>query len=245
VTLVRTLLAVAIAALAVVAAGCGGDDSKSSSTPAATTEATTEPATTETTPGADLQDPAADISGIPQSGVTLGEPDAPVTLYEFADLQCPFCREFSNEAFPQIVDEYVRTGQIKVVFRSLTFIGPDSVTAARAAAAAGLQDKLWDFVDVFYANQGPENSGYVTEAFIEQIAGKAGADPVKLKQDLDDPAVERQLAEAQQQAQESGVNSTPAFLVQIGSGRPKPLANQTAEFSEISEKLDLALSKAK
>ena len=80
-------------------------------------------------------------TGIPQDGLSLGDPDAPVTLVEFADLQCPFCAEWAREALPVYVDDYVRTGQMRIEFRPLTFIGNESESAAEIAIAAGEQDK--------------------------------------------------------------------------------------------------------
>ena len=106
------------------------------------------------------------LAGIPQSGIYLGSPSAPVRLVEFADLQCPFCREYTLQTLPQLVQDYVRSGKVRMEFRDLAFLGKDSVTAGRHAAAAGEQNKLWNFIDVFYFNQGEENSGYVTPSFL-------------------------------------------------------------------------------
>jgi protein-disulfide isomerase len=115
-------------------------------------------------------DAAALLDGIPEQGPALGRPDAPVTLVEFADLQCPFCRDWSRSSFPEIVRDYVRPGKVRMVFRGLTFIGPDSEQALRFAYAAGLQGKLWYAVDLLYANQGGENSGWVTDEFLADVA---------------------------------------------------------------------------
>jgi protein-disulfide isomerase len=101
---------------------------------------------------------AALLRGIPQDGAALGSPDAPVTLVEYADLQCPYCAQWSQTAFPELVRGYVRTGQLRMVFRGLAFVGPDSETAVRTAVAAGEQDRLWDVVRLLYANQGAENN---------------------------------------------------------------------------------------
>ena len=76
------------------------------------------------------------LKGIPQTGSELGEKDAPITLVEFADLQCPFCKQFATTTYPVIVNDYVSKGKVRVEFRTMTFIGPDSEKAARAAAAA-------------------------------------------------------------------------------------------------------------
>jgi protein-disulfide isomerase len=63
------------------------------------------------------------FAGIQQHGIVLGSPNAPVTLVEFADLQCPYCGEFARNALPQIVRDYVRTGRVKVAFQGLAFLG--------------------------------------------------------------------------------------------------------------------------
>src|SRR4051812_16106737 len=76
------------------------------------------------------------FAGIAADGEALGSADAPVTLEEYADLQCPFCREFTATVLPTVVRDYVRTGKVRIVFRNLAFIGPDSLKAARVAAAA-------------------------------------------------------------------------------------------------------------
>src|SRR3954447_22514492 len=132
--------------------------------------------------------PPSLFAGIPQSGVALGNPKAPVTMTEFAGLQCPFCRRYTTDVLPTLVRDYVRTGKVKMVFRDIAFLGSDSVTAGRAAAAAGAQGKLWQFVDAFYADQGDENSGYVTDDFVRGIAQKVpGLDVARLMRDRDTP----------------------------------------------------------
>jgi protein-disulfide isomerase len=199
----------------------------------------------DTTPSKDeAAETKALFEGVAMNGVELGNPDAPVTLYEFADLQCPFCKDFTEGAFPQIVQKYVKPGKVKIVFRNLTFLGPDSVTAARAAAAAGAQNKLWTFVDLFYKNQGPENSGYVTDAFLERIGSFAELDTEKLLNDMSAPLVEQQLGEAQQQQEEFQIDSTPSFVIQIGKDKPKPLGNQGFEFEEMDKLIGDALKEA-
>ncbi len=143
-----------------------------------------------------------------------------MTLVEFADLQCPFCAQWSRQAFPAIVRDYVRTGKVRIVFRGLAFIGPDSEKALRFADAAGLQDKLWHAVDLLYANQGPENSGWVTDNL---LAGIGAAIPAfDLQQALADTSsarVEAEISAAQQSADRLGVRSTPSFAAGRTGGK--------------------------
>jgi protein-disulfide isomerase len=153
------------------------------------------------------------FEGIPQSGGDLGKKDAPVTMLEFIDLQCPFCREFSLGPYPEIVNEYVRTGKVRIETRLLTFIGPDSEKAALAAAAAGEQDLQFNFQDLFFFNQGQENSGYVTDAFIDKLYKAAGVDIAKATKAREDGATREPIEQAQADAEEYGVVSTPSFVL--------------------------------
>jgi protein-disulfide isomerase len=154
------------------------------------------------------------LGGIPQNDLVLGNPNAPVTLVEFADLQCPVCRAYTSDVFPTLVKRYVRTGKVKMVFRSLHFIGDDSTTAALAAQAAGQQNKLWQFADLFYRNQQQENTGYVTDSFIRQIAGGvAGLNVSQLMAARNSASAQKQLTAADTLASQSSVTGTPTFLV--------------------------------
>jgi len=215
------IAAVGIAAGLIVVSVVGSSDKK---TEATTIPSTTAPATPgATTPGSTTPEPGLSVSGaaetaklfrgIPQKGQTLGNRNAPVTMIEFADLQCPFCRDFALEGLPAIVREYVRPGKVKLVFAGLAFIGPDSETALRATYAAGLQDRLWNFLDLLYRNQGPENSGWVTDALL-RAAAKAvpGLDVGALLAARQTTEVDNALLAAQQQATSAKVNSTPTFF---------------------------------
>ena len=108
--------------------------------------------------------------GIPEHDGVLGDPRAPLTLTEYVDLQCPICAVASKQTLPWLVENYVRTGKAKLELRTLHFIGPDSERAARVAAGAERQGRLWPFVEAFYAAQGGENSGYVTDGFLRSVA---------------------------------------------------------------------------
>ncbi|MGN6190138.1 MAG: DsbA family protein [Conexibacter sp.] len=162
----------------------------------------------------------ARFAGIPQQGITLGNPRAPVTMVEFADLQCPFCRQYTETVMPTLVAQYVRSGKVKMVFRNVTIIDQDSHLAAEMAAAAGLQNKLWQYIDIFYANQGEEHSGYITDAFLQKI-GRAvtGLNVSRAMIDRKLPKIQTQLTEAQTQMQLNGFQGTPSFLVGPTGGR--------------------------
>jgi protein-disulfide isomerase len=179
------------------------------------------------------------FAGIPQAGIVLGNPKARVTLVEFADLQCPFCREYTTTVMPTLVNNYVRSGQLKMEFRNVAFIGTDSLRAAQMAAAAGLQNKLWPFVDLFYANQQTENSGYVTEDFLKKIGGGvAGLDVAKAMSDRGIAVVQKQLADAQQEWTANGFSGTPSFLLGRTGGTLKPLTVNAFTLDQFAPKID-------
>jgi protein-disulfide isomerase len=162
------------------------------------------------------------LRGLHQSGNALGDTTAPVTLQYFGDLQCPVCRSFSIQALPSIVAKWVRTGKLKVEYRSLqTATREPEVFAAQqlAALAAGKQGKLWNFVETFYREQGEEGSGYVTEGFIAQVARQVpGLDLTRWASDRGNPALAGQVASDAQAASASRLGGTPGFLIGI-SGR--------------------------
>ncbi len=159
------------------------------------------------------------LAGIPQDGDVLGEPDAPVTLVEFADLQCPACQQASEEIIPDVINGPVKDGTAKYEFNNWAILGPDSVTAAKAALAAQEQDLLQQFVENFYANQGLENSGYVTDDFLRDIAEKAGIpDLEKWEADRDLPKWDEVLLEVDNEAIDSNFSGTPSFAIRNEDG---------------------------
>jgi protein-disulfide isomerase len=154
------------------------------------------------------------FAGIPQRTGELGNPRAPVTLVEFGDLQCPLCAGFAAEALPTIVSRYVRTGHVRLLFRSLDLIGHDSLRAARMAGAVGEQSHLWEFIDLMYANQGAENSSYVTDRYLEALAGAIpGVNVNEALQARGSATVQAQIAQAARQAAEWHIQGTPSFLL--------------------------------
>lgn len=165
----------------------------------------------------------ARFDGIPQDGAALGRPGAPVTLVEFLDLQCPFCAQWELQVMPAVL-ERVRRGELRVVMRPLKFLGPDSAEAVGVAGAVALQDRLWQFVDIFLHNQGAENSGYVTDAFLRRVAAAvSGLDVERALAERGSPAALRLTAVADQEAKRVRLESTPSFLAGPTGGRLRAL----------------------
>jgi protein-disulfide isomerase len=174
----------------------------------------------------DDEDPAPPqrVEAIPQDGVWLGDPNAPATLIEFADLQCPFCASFATGELPGVIDSYVRDGRLRLELRLLAFLGPDSVTGRQVAHAAALQDRMWDYTDRFFRNQGPENSGYATDDFLRRLAGQTpGLDVDRLFDDLDSQEAEALTRQADRLGRRLQVGGTPSFYLVRDGGQPEPI----------------------
>ena len=192
--------------------------------------------------GGDAAGVAALFKGVPQSGVTLGDPKAKTTLIEFADLQCPYCAEYNNQALPAVVDKYVKTGKLRYELRLRSFLGDDSVRAAGAASAAAKQNKLFQFADLFYHRQGDENTGYVTDDFIRSVARDSGVDPNAAVTAAGDGASQPLVKEAERKAADLGSQSTPDFFLRLASGRLVPVSPQDLTAGAFTQALDQALA---
>lgn len=160
---------------------------------------------------------AHELNGIPQSGNRLGDPNAPVTLQYFGDLECPICRYFELGVLPELVSRFVRTGRLKIEYRSLeTATREPEVfrTQQVAALAAGRQDKMWYFVELFYREQGEEDSGYVNESYLQGIARQVpGLNLARWTSERADPALANQVASDAQVANNEKFTGTPSFLI--------------------------------
>lgn len=187
------------------------------------------------------------LAGIPQKGDVLGRPDAPVTLYEYADLKCPICKEYMASAYPQLVTRYVRTGKLRMVFRAQHFVGEqenpgDSLSAAQMTIAAGKQNKLWNYADVFYANQQDETTRYATPEFLRFIgSGVPGLNVERAMAQRKGPSVAKQLEADDAAFRAAGFTGTPSFQLGKTGGTPAPLNVQSFDVSAFSGPIDQLL----
>jgi protein-disulfide isomerase len=160
------------------------------------------------------------FAGIPQDGVMLGAEKAPVTMIQFEDIQCPICRAYQEQGFSDIVREYVRPGKVRLRFAGIPIIGADSEKGLYYALAAGKQNKLWEYVAALYANQGDENSGWVTDDLLHSLADDVGLDWDQLKKDAASSEVQDEARTIAGEAARRQVPGTPTFFIQVGNGAP-------------------------
>jgi protein-disulfide isomerase len=158
--------------------------------------------------------------GIAQRDNVLGVRGAPVTLVEYADLQCPYCRDFELQAMPGLVTDYVRSGKVRFELRPLAFIGPDSARGRAALIAAGEQNNLFDLMELLYISQGAENSGWLSDRLVQNAAASIpGLDVARLLESGATAAVESRAAAFDAEAQTASVASTPTIFVGKTGGK--------------------------
>jgi protein-disulfide isomerase len=169
------------------------------------------------------------LAGIPQSANTLGSPTAPVTMQYFGDLECSTSRAFTLTTLLDIIRRWVRPGDLRIEYRSLRTVSEPEVFSTQqvAALAAGMQNKLWYYLENFYHEQGREHSGYVTEDYLQALARQVPH--LNLEQwaeDRHDPLLAGQVTEDEQAAIAAHFNSTPSLLVGRTGSTPQHSFNQ-------------------
>jgi protein-disulfide isomerase len=182
--------------------------------------------------------PAASDDGSTPSyqGATIGDPNAPVTFVVYADYQCHFCEQFQADTYPQIVDDFVRDGQVKVEFREFPALGEGAVTdegnesaqAAEAAMCAGEQDSYVEYHDKLYANYGGVNQGAFSNSRLKQFASDLGLDTDQFNDCLDSGRYEPYVVQSLEEGRTNGITATPMFIIDNGNGDPN-VVQQTSQ----------------
>jgi protein-disulfide isomerase len=220
-----TVAAVAVVVVVIVVAGSGSGS-------APTTTAVTAPSAPEA---------VSTFVGVPQHGDTLGQAAAPVTLTVFEDPQCPFCRQWNIDTLPTVVENYVRTGRIKIVYRGVIVIGANSLVGLAAEYAAAEQNKLWQMAEALYERQGNENSGWITTAVVRDAAREIGLSPAKIVAALKSSSVTSAIRASISEAQSLGITGTPTFAIQKQLGSLQQLQVGGLEPADFTAALDQAL----
>lgn len=152
------------------------------------------------------------------SGRIEGASSAPVRIIAFEDFQCPYCKAFTENIAPQLVEDFVEAGVASIEFRPLAFLGPESVAAAEAAECALDQGRFWDYHDLLFLRQGRENSGAFSPSKLKDFARELqdefsdfGVD--EFDNCLDSGRKGLLVDKLRSEARSLGINSTPSFLV--------------------------------
>jgi len=143
----------------------------------------------------------------------LGNPSAPVTFVEFGDFQCPFCGRFYKEVEKPLLEKYVKTGQVKFIYRDFAFLGQESFDSAVAARCAGEQNKFWEYHNYLFEHQDGENRGAFSPNNLKNFAEILGLNGGEFNKCLDS---NKHLADVQKEtelARQLGVTGTPSSFI--------------------------------
>ncbi len=142
-----------------------------------------------------------------------GSEDAPVTIIEFGDFQCPKCDQWFQSEKPTIKQDYIDTGKANLYFVDFTFLGADSMTAANASYCAEEQGKYWEFHSHLYNNQREINGGWASSTNLKFFASDVGLDVVAFDECLDSGKYDDRVAYNTNVGALHGVEGTPAFFI--------------------------------
>lgn len=192
------------------------------------------------------------LKGIPQNHFELGKPSAPVELIEFIDLQCPVCQEFENTEFPTLVQKYVRTGKLRVKMEPWSILDRpgtgvvDSDRGQKATIAAAAQNKAFDFAAVLYLNQGTEDSNWMNDSMIAQIAASVdGLKPAQLVTDANSSATKSLAQDVDSRgnaiAAKFPPGGTPTLLLAKGIEKPKYYGTGYPDLGHLEAAIDALL----
>lgn len=172
---------------------------------------------------------------------TLGREDAPVTMVEYSDFQCPYCGQFAREVEPELIEKYVENGTLKIEWRDFPYLGQESVNAALAAREAQEQGRFWEYHEALYENQDSVNSGAFSDDNLKSLAEEVGVDPEKLEQSLASGEHEETVARDFEEGQQRGITGTPTFIINgeiIVGAQPKQVFEQAIEEAAEAESGD-------
>ncbi len=162
--------------------------------------------------------PAVGRQSAPLAARSLGRADAPVTVYEMSDFQCPYCREFALNTMPALEREYVQTGKVRFVYVNLplTQIHPNAAAAAEVAMCAARQNKFWAVHDLLFLRQDRWAKQEEPGPYLVALGDSAGLDHAKLLDCLTAKATQPEIQADAKVALRAGATSTPTFYIEGG-----------------------------
>lgn len=183
---------------------------------------------------------ATTLAPVGKADRVLGNPQAKVALVVYADFQCPFCAKFFNESEKNIIDTYVKNGDIKFVYRDFAFLGPESVKSAEAARCAGDQGKFWEYHDYLFAHQNGENQGGFADPNLKSFAKILNLDEATFNKCLDESKYAQAVADAKTEGAAAGVNGTPKGFI-LKAGKIVGTIDGAEPYTTVKPKIDAAL----
>jgi protein-disulfide isomerase len=207
--------------------------------------------------------PVAQVVAVPTgpysnvSENTMGDPNAPIKIEEFADFQCPYCEQFHRETEPLLRQYYIDTGKVHFVFRSMGNFVSDNIArsrgtpattesedAAMAAYCAADQDKFWGMHAHMFANALGEDAGSFSDRRLKSIAETSGLNMDAFNSCYDSGKYTNRVQQDFEDGQAAGINGTPGFLVTytVNGETKSKLIEGAQPFTTFQQELEAALS---
>ncbi len=169
-----------------------------------------------------------DMEALIDDDVIKGDPNAPVTIVEWSDFECPFCARFYSQTLKQIEEQYINTGKVKLVYRDFPLsFHPNAQKAAEASECAKDQDKFWEMHDLLFESG---VSGGV--ASFKQYAAQLGLNTATFNSCLDSGEKAAEVQADMRAGTAAGVRGTPGFIINgqlISGAQPFPAFQQAIE----------------
>ena len=143
----------------------------------------------------------------------LGDPNAPLTLVEFGDYQCTYCKKFFHETEESIMINYVETGKVKMVFKDFIVVNEDSLNAASAAHCANDQKMFWQYHSTLYNNWDGEGTGWASSEQLHQFAFTLGLDMNEFSECMSNSKWKDLVLSSHADGRTLGVDATPTFFI--------------------------------
>jgi protein-disulfide isomerase len=179
-----------------------------------------------------LPSPAqSDQQDDPLAARSMGAADAPITVYEMSDFQCPYCRRHTLETFPLIEEEYIKTGKVRWVFINFPIpqLHPNAIAAAEVAMCSAQQDAFWPVHDLLFLHQDVWADVEDPAEFLLGLADSVGISKPQLASCLDGQEMRPQVMLDSRMAERTGATGTPAFHIEGGllpGAYPMPIFRQ-------------------
>jgi protein-disulfide isomerase len=158
--------------------------------------------------------------GLAQNGMVLGDPDAPVTLVEYADYLCPHCAEFAKNDQSKLIADFVKTGKVNYEYRPMPVLGGDvsdpdnmAVKFAEASMCALDQGKFWEFHDLAFVPAAEGQRENISEAYLQEIAGKVGLDETEFATCLSEGTHRQAVLDSYNEGAAQGISGVPSFFL--------------------------------
>lgn len=151
------------------------------------------------------------IARLAKGGHSRGTDQAPITLIEFSDFRCSFCRKFWQTTLPAIEKKYIKTGKVQFIYRHMAVFGPQSVSSAQAAECAGEQGKFWQYHDTLFSNAGSPMA--FSDGRLKDYAKELKLTSSEFNRCLDSGKYRNKVEGETGVASYLGIRGTPAFLI--------------------------------